>query len=198
MPCGSDDRRGVTMLGRYFADRNRAYNDTFTIDGYIRSQCEEPVCRMRYGCKTMDYNGCEVIACYHALLSLGMPAAFSEIADTCSRIGLWLGGLWGTRPRALYRFCRKYGLAYRRYRRRDYKTATEDVVLYVYWNPRFHGIHTVELHRCAHGYVVTNLGYLRGAVFETMGDVLHAIRTPMPILCLGIARNPTENSRISE
>ena len=175
------------MLGCYFARRNYAHNEAFRIDGYIRSQNDEPVRRMKYGCKTMDYNGCEVIACYHALLSLGMTVSFAEVADVCSRIGLWLFGLWGTRPRALIPFCRRYGMAYRRYRKRDFDAVTEDVVLYAYWNPRFHGIHTVELHRTQNGYIVTNLGYLRGRYFPTIGDALHAIRTPLPILCLGIS-----------
>ena len=179
------------MLGRYFARRNRIYNEAFCVSGYIRSQCDEPVRCMKYGCKTMDYNGCEVIACYHALLSLGIAASFAEVTACCSEIGLWLFGLWGTRPRSLIPFCRRYGLAYRRYRKRDFDTVTEDVVLYAYWNPRFHGIHTVELHRTQNGYLVTNLGYLRGRSFPTMGEALRAIRTPFPILCLGIARKST-------
>ena len=177
------------MLGRYFARRNRIHNENFSINGYIRSQCDEPVRSMRYGCRTMDYNGCEVIACYHALLSLGIGASFPAVTAVCSELGLWLFGLWGTRPRALYRFCRRYGISYRRYGKRDFDAVTEDVVLYAYWNPRFHGIHTVELHRTEHGYTVTNLAYLRGRYFPTMGAALHAIRTPMPILCLGIAQN---------
>ena len=175
------------MLGRFFAARNRTYNEQFCVRGYIRSQNDEPVCRIRYGCKTMDYNGCEVIACYHALLSLGITASFFKVTAVCSEIGLWLFGLWGTRPRALIPFCRRYGIAYRRYRNRDYDAVTENVVLYAYWNPRFHGIHTVELHRTENGYVVTNLGYLRGRYFSSMGDALRAIRTPLPILCLGIS-----------
>lgn len=175
------------MLGCYFAQRNRAHNEEFRIDGYIRSQNDAPVRYMKYGCKTMDYNGCEVIACYHALLSLGIRASFSEITEVCSELGLWLFGLWGTRPRALIRFCRRYNLNFRRYRKRNFDTITEDVVLYAYWNPRFHGIHTVELHRTQNGYIVTNLGYLRGRYFPTMETALNAIRTPMMILCLGIS-----------
>ena len=176
------------MLGRYFARRNRSYNENFRVSGYIRSQCDEPVRRMRYGCRTMDYNGCEVIACYHALLSLGIMASFAEVTEVCSSVGLWLCGLWGTHPHALYRFCRRYGIAYRRYGKRDFDAVTENVVLYAYWNPRFHGIHTVELHRAEHGFVVTNLAYLRGRQFPTVADALRAIRTPMAILCLGVAR----------
>ena len=176
------------MLGRCYAKRNRKHNEQFRIEGYIRSQNDEPVRHIKYGCKTMAYNGCEVIACYHALLSLGIKASFSEVTEACSEIGLWLLGLWGTRPRALYRFCRRYGLAYRRYRRREFDAVTEDVVLYAYWNPRFHGIHTVELHRTEYGYTVTNLGCLRGRTFPTMGNALGAIPTPMPILCLGVAK----------
>ncbi len=176
------------MFGRYYAEKNRAYNSTFSVSGYIRSQRDAPVCRMRYGCRTMDYNGCEVIACYHALLSLGMKVTFAEIAYICSELGLWLFGLWGTRPRALYRFCRRWGLQYRRYRKKDFDAVAENVVLYAYWNPRFRGIHTVELHRGEHGYCVTNLGYLHGRYFPTMADCLRAIRTPMPILCLGCTK----------
>ncbi len=175
------------MLGRYFARRNRTHNERFRIDGYLRSQNDEPVRHMRYGCKTMDYNGCEVIACYHALLSLGITASFSEVTAVCSEIGLWLFGLWGTRPRALIPFCSRYDLGYKRYRRRNFDAIKEQVVLYAYWNPRFRGIHTVELHRTQNGYIVTNLGYLRGRCFSSMGEALHAIRTPMAILCLGIS-----------
>lgn len=182
------------MLGHYFARRNRIYNEAFRIDGYIRSQCDEPVRRVRYGCKTMDYNGCEVIACYHALLSLGITASFTEVTETCSRLGLWLGGLWGTHPYALYRICRRYGLSYRRYKPQNFDAVSEQVVLLAYWNPRFHGIHTVELHRTEHGYTVTNLGYLRTRYFPTMGAALRAIRTPLPILCLGISVRTMPNT----
>ncbi len=186
MPRGSHHTGGITVLGQYFAKKNRKYNELFRISGYIRSQNDEPVRRMRYGCKTMDYNGCEVIACYHALLSLGMDVPFAEVACTCSRLGLWLGGLFGTHPYALYRICRHYQLSFWRYRRDQWDTIAEDVVLYAYWNPRFRGIHTVELHRTERGYIVTNLGYLYGRYFPTMADCLRAIRTPMPILCLGV------------
>ena len=178
------------MLGRYFAKRNRAHNASHPVTGYVRSQRDVPVCDMRYGCRTMDYNGCEVIACHHALLSLGIPSSLADMAEICSGLGLWFFGLFGTRPRALYRFCKKYGLSARRYRTRALSAIWEDVVLYAYWNPRFRGIHTVELHRTQTGYVVTNLAYLRHAVFPTMGEAVAAIRTPLPVLCLGVAKNP--------
>lgn len=175
--------------GRYYAAQNRGYNDMFRVCGYIRSQNDEPVRSMRYGCRTMDYNGCEVIACYHALLSLGLPASLADTADECSEIGLWLGGLFGTYPHALYRFCRAHGLLYRRYPRPTRaKAIAEDVLLYAYWNPRFWGIHTVELHRTAAGFAVTNYMPLAGCRFPTAEAALSAIRTPMPILCLGVRK----------
>ncbi len=144
---------------------------------------------LRYGLKPMSYNGCEVIACCHALLYFDRPCDIASTAEFCAGAGLWLLGLFGTHPHTLYTFCRKYGFAYRRYSGRRLPPANaEDCFLYSYWNPRFRGIHTVTVYRdkAAGQFVVTNHGGLRGMRFPTAAAALHAIPTAAPILCLGI------------
>ena len=175
------------LIGRYFAKKNAAHNRNIEIRGYIRSQRDEPAASMKYGCSTVAKCGCEAIACYHALLSLGRERPLCKVMEVTSACGLLLFGLWGTDPHALPRICKRLGLRYRRYRRRHFSEISENVVLYAYWNPRFRGIHTVELHRTPLGVVVTNLGALRYRTFPTMEEALSAIDTPRTILCLGIA-----------
>lgn len=169
---------------------------------------EEPLfAQLRYGIKPMSYNGCEVIACYHAERYFGKAASLADTADLCARAGLWLLGLFGTYPHSLYTFCRKAGYHYRRYTVRRSDTAcrsdraiTEDGILYSYWNPRFRGIHTVALLRdqTTGRYFVTNHRALKSKTFPTAADALSAIRTACPILCLGIRPIPhktNENRR---
>lgn len=183
-----------------FFRHNRRENERlckeYDLCDYIRAQEDTGVEAMHYGLGRMAYNGCEVIACHHALLSLGIPSQLWQTAEFFERHGIWFLGLFGTYPHALFRFCRSHDLVYQWYhvpvsaeKREYFSSPREDVVLYSYWNPRFRGIHTVELHRTSSGYMVTNIKRLYRMRFATMGDALRAIQTPMPILCLGLKRS---------
>lgn len=184
-----------TLFFRHNRRENKQLCTEYGLCDYIRAQEDAGVREMRYGLGHMAYNGCEVIACHHALLSLGIPSRLWQTADFFERHGIWLLGLFGTYPHALFRFCRSHGLVYRRYhvpilaeKRKLFSLPGEDVVLYSYWNPGFRGIHTVELHKTPGGYMVTNVRRLYRVRFATMGNALRAIRTPMPILCLGVKK----------
>ena len=87
------------------------------LTGYVPDQTDERYSGLRYGCRPFSYNGCETIACYHALLSLGVGGSSMSDAKKCTlwsvmaylgRHGMWLWGLFGTYPHALFRFCRDY------------------------------------------------------------------------------------------
>ncbi len=147
---------------------------------------------LAYGVKPMSYNGCEIIACYHAQRCFDRPASLVDTAAFCACAGLWLFGLFGTHPHTLYTFCRRYGFAYRRYSRHKSAPICEDCILYSYWNPGFRGIHTVALYRdrAQGGFVVANHAQLRTRTFPTAEAALNAISAACPILCLGIWPKP--------
>ncbi len=68
--------------------------------------------QVRFGRYTMDYSGCEIIAAWNALLSLGETLPEQGITDligACKKKGAVLWGGWGVAPRAIYRYFKEKG-----------------------------------------------------------------------------------------
>lgn len=88
-----------------------ALNGAFYKQGnYIENQRQWSL--VKFGRYTMDYSGCEIIATYNALLSLGTKMSEHEIADLIriyERSGAALWGGWGVAPKAIYRFFQNRG-----------------------------------------------------------------------------------------
>ncbi|MBQ2732544.1 MAG: hypothetical protein IJF74_00145, partial [Clostridia bacterium] len=58
---------------------------------------------IKYGKKTISYNGCELLAVYNAMILIGNEQSFVDIknkAETTPRV-MWLNGRWGSRPKEL-------------------------------------------------------------------------------------------------
>ena len=179
----------VCRITKRLTEKNLAANAVLPeVRGYIRSQRDAPIRAFRYGLASMAYNGCEVIAAYHARLSLGAPLPLHAVAAELSALprALWLWGIFGTRPGALPRYFARAGFGVRRYSRHTREIA-EKVFIYSFWNPRFRGIHTVEAHETAHGYTVCNYPPLDGCFFPSSAALLAAIPTPYPICLSGIS-----------
>ena len=64
----------------------------------------------------------------------------------------------------------------------------ENVYVYTYWNPRFYGIHTVELHGTDRGFTVCNYVPLWGKYFPTATELLAHIPSPLPIRLTAIKK----------
>ena len=68
--------------------------------------------QIRFGRFTMDYSGCEIIATYNAILSLGETLPEQGITDLIGayeKKGAVLWGGWGVAPRAIYRYFKEKG-----------------------------------------------------------------------------------------
>lgn len=82
----------------------------FTQENFIENQPQwKPV---KFGKYSMDYSGCEIIATYNALLSLGEKLSQDDMIALISRYekkGAVLCGGWGVAPRAVYRFFKEKG-----------------------------------------------------------------------------------------
>ncbi|MCQ2433523.1 MAG: hypothetical protein MJ175_13050 [Clostridia bacterium] len=177
------------LIGRLLAKRSRNHNRSIPIEGYIRDQSIAPVRYMKYGTAHMNYNGCEVIATYNALISLDTPMPLAEIAEAYSKSGLWFFGIFGTWPAAIPRFFRRRGYRVTMYSKHRFREADDPTLIYTYWNPRFRGIHTVELHKTPKGYTVLNLRPLMGRYFPTPAAAIRMIKTPLPLRLTGL-RHP--------
>lgn len=73
-----------TLFFRHNRRENEQLCTEYGLCDYIRAQEDAGVREMRYGLGHMAYNGCEVIACHHALLSLGIPSSLWQTADFSS------------------------------------------------------------------------------------------------------------------
>lgn len=67
---------------------------------------------IKFGISTMKFSGCEIIAAYNALLSLGREMTEKEMAElisTFERRGAVLWGYWGTLPTAIWNYFKDKG-----------------------------------------------------------------------------------------
>ena len=130
-------------------ERNRAAVAAYTGASPVNGQRRAPVAALPYGRYTMDYNGCEVLAAYNALLTLGDPAPLSEVSAWFERRGLFLGGLWGTHVLAIPEFFQARGFAAETlYKDFDATFADDPAAVFAFWNDAHRlrrGLHTVAL-----------------------------------------------------
>ena len=95
------------------AKSNYEYNSTIDLskyDGkYINDQNTGPVSQLKFGNRQMYYNGCEIIATYNAMRTLGKPEDIRDIAYEYEKDGKMLGGEFGTNPYAAQRYFERKG-----------------------------------------------------------------------------------------
>ena len=113
---------------------------------YIYGQGIGYVARLKYGCKTLSYNGCEIIAMYNALMKLGKPKPIYDIIyDAEITGGLWLDGVFGTFPNYIGTYLKHLGIKVERYYRAktiDKNKKRGDIYIVVY-NHTVAMLHTV-------------------------------------------------------
>ncbi|MCR5651626.1 MAG: hypothetical protein K6F86_10635 [Lachnospiraceae bacterium] len=116
-------------------------------DGFIENQ--HAMKDLMFGKTDMAYAGCEIIAVYNALLSLGFPKDLPELISTFEKKGSVLGGRFGTSPYALYRYLSKvFDNVSFSFKRRDFEKLAQDsrVFIITYYNDAkdiMQQIHTV-------------------------------------------------------
>ena len=160
---------GLNLLTRFATarrrERNRAAVEAYTGQGPINGQRLAPVAALPYGRYTMDYNGCEVLAAYNALLTLGEAAPLGEVSAWFERRGLFLGGAWGTHVLALPEFFKARGFAVETlYREFDGAFSRVPAAVFSFWNDAKRlrsGLHTVALAHAGGGRLAVY--NLRGA-----------------------------------
>lgn len=174
-------------------ERNRAAVAAYTGAAPVNGQHRAPVAALPYGRYTMDYNGCEVLAAYNALLTLGEAEPLSEVSSWFERRGLFLGGLWGTHVLAIPEFFQARGFAVEvAYKDFDGAFSGVPAAVFAFWNDAKRlrrGLHTVALAHAPGGRLAVY--NLRGADLEANRE-FHSIaefyrRTgALPVLLVAI------------
>lgn len=168
-PAGSPHGTVPGLVGLGFgpssrlAKKNLAFNRQFEVSGPVNGQGLPPVKDMRYGIADIARAGCGVIAVYNALLLLGNPHRFCDVAAW----GAWKAaaafGLLGTRPWKGGRLFRQLGYTVTTVTDEalfDRHAQNADVCLFTYWNQKGsmrQGMHTVCLQYRSGGIDVYNL-----------------------------------------
>lgn len=181
-------------------------------DNYINDQNSGQIKNVKYGLRTnlltkgfednedfpllkntMDNNGCEVIAVYNSLKTLGKPEDIRDIAKHFENDGQMLGGYFGTNPYAAGRF----------FKRKGYKVKTvvgeenildkplpkaDSYIITFYNSPKVtDAIHTVSFRRKTDGnYEVYNYDSSEES-YETPNIRKHlknTERVPLVLLCI--------------
>lgn len=155
--------------------KNYEYNKAIPLpQGPINGQSLGTVSGMRFGCSTMSYSGCEVIAVYNALWLAGCPQPFDEIARYMERFRM-MRGFWGTNFLALGRCLKRFGLRAKRVRRRkrvEVALQNGQTCLFVYWTRRrfCSPVHTICIQQNADSSV---------SAYNYYGNSLEAARFPV-------------------
>lgn len=85
-------------------------NGFFCPSRFIENQNEWK--NVRFGCSTMQYSGCEVMAVYNALLDLGNKMTAQSVVEIISAFekkGAEMRGRWGCSPKSIYKYLARRG-----------------------------------------------------------------------------------------
>ena len=129
---------------------------------YINGQDLGSVAEFKFGNTTMDKNGCEIIATYNALVTLGAKEDLCKIAAHYESDGQMLNGTWGTNPYAVERYFKQRGYEVSRVEGDNIlnnKIPDADAYIFSFWNSdKVSGaLHTVAVRKTEIGkYVFYN------------------------------------------
>ncbi|MBO4899699.1 MAG: hypothetical protein J5509_05370 [Lachnospiraceae bacterium] len=136
-----------------------------------------------YGRSDMAYAGCEIIAVYNALISLGRRTDLQELIRDFEQDGMVLSGRFGTAPLAIRDHLTKKGLNVRtslKPEEFDEIAACSDVSILTLYNDRrsiFQKIHTICITHSPGGYTAHNTygdGVLIGP-YPTISELISRI-----------------------
>lgn len=136
-----------------------------------------------YGRSDMAYAGCEIIAVYNALISLGRRADLQELIRDFEQDGMVLSGRFGTAPLAIRDHLMKKGLKVRTSldpKEYDELAADSDVSILTLYNDGrsiFQKIHTICITHGSRGYTAHNTygdGVLIGP-YPTVSELISRI-----------------------
>ena len=146
-PIGFRDQTGNGVISKEMAANHLAYNKSIELeDGYINGQAVGNVAEMKYGIWRIASNGCELIAIYNVLYAMGKKRDLANIIyDFEINGGIWMEGMFGTKPSAVGKYLKGKKLALTTYyatKKIDANTTKGDICVIIYFHTGVM-IHTV-------------------------------------------------------
>lgn len=162
-------------------------------DGYINGQGCGNIAKMKYGLYPMSFNGCEIIAVYNYLYSIGKKREIADLAKEIYPYASVLMGLFGSAPKKLKRFLDEHNLEYKRtedydeFEKMFQESESAVISFWVKLRSGFYGIHTVYLKNINGKVRVFNRsnGNPRPKDYDTMKDFLPNGKHLIVAFCFG-------------
>ena len=146
----------------------------------INGQAVSYVSKMKYGCKTLSYNGCEIIAIYNALKLLNKkPKIYDIIYHSETNGGLWADGLFGTFPYYIPIYMKSFGVKTKSFttaKSIDKKRESGQVYIVVF-NHTVAMLHAVAIKSLSNGKIRVYNIYNKRTTYKDYSSVSHLIKS---------------------
>ncbi len=156
-------------------------NRSFPSGEYITDQWDDSVADYDFGFAKFKDVGCEVVAVYNLMISLGRPERLEDVIYDFERWAIEFSVGWGhlgSNPREIYRYLRKKNIEYRRYTKLQYEKfcfmsdrgGPEKDFIFSRWNtPITDGLHTFYVEKDGE-YLAYNNEVLRATEMDAYLD----------------------------
>jgi len=199
----------LNLFGRRFdREKNAAEREAAAIpQGYFNGQHLPPLALLPYGAYTVGFCGCEAIAVYNLLLTLGKARPFQEIAAELERHGLLLNGLGGTHLGAVRWYLQSLGLktdllGARRSKEYDPAFSRANSALLAYWTGAalknregsWNMLHTVALSHAPDGGVTVYNAFCGSSVPEHAPSIAAFLRSGgfLPVMLCAVGEDAVD------
>ena len=162
-------------------------DETPLADGYIDDQKKWK--DIKFGKADMAFSGCEIMAVYNILLSMGKGAGAEFMSDLISefeRSGAALKGMIGSSPRSVIRHLKRHGISCRLIWSEDKISDNVNRAIVMMYNDRrnlYEQIHTVAFIRENDGFIPHN-ARSRERSYATLKDAIHGVGTDPKTICI--------------
>ena len=151
-PISYRDHTGNGAISKETAAQHLAFNKNIELEvGYINGQAVGNVAKMKYGILEIASNGCELIAIYNVLYAMGKKRELANIIyDFEMNGGIWMEGLFGTKPSAVGKYLKGKKLTLTKYystKKIDKNTTKGDicVIIYLHTGVMIHTVMTKKI-----------------------------------------------------
>ena len=175
-------------IGNYIYNKNvdlSSYKN-----GYINDQNTGAVAKLKFGNTTMDNNGCEIIAAYNAMKTLGNQKDICDIAYYFENDGQVLKGTFGTNPYATKRYFEKEGYKVKVVEGEKIikeKLPKADAYIVSFWNSDdvMDMLHTISMRQTNNGkYELFNYKGNRSITADFSKEFIDSRRIPLSLYCI--------------
>ena len=173
----------AVKIGNRAARKNYTFCDANGNYQYINGQMRSATRDIPYGLATIGLAGCEVIAVYNSMITLGNPQPFNEVADYFEDNGMFASGFFGTHVNALPEYFTDRGYSVTEVRlisgesciKFDKAFAKGTTAIFSFYTGDGLNVHTVSISHADDGRIIVyndNNYSTEGVLYDSIEDMI--------------------------